>query len=91
LYCFNNTLACFVTEEVRRRGLRVPQELSIMGAGGEDVPGLTCLQVDWYHMGRAAVQVLLRAVADPEGHVPEHILWSHTLRVGCTTAAPERR
>jgi LacI family transcriptional regulator len=90
LYCFNNTLAGFVTEEVRRRGLRVPQELSIMGAGGEDVPGLTCLQVDWYRMGRAAVQVLLRAVADPEGHVPEHILWPHTLRVGCTTAPPER-
>jgi DNA-binding LacI/PurR family transcriptional regulator len=34
LYCFNNTLACFVTVVVRRRGLRVPQELSIMGAGG---------------------------------------------------------
>src|SRR5262249_19916930 len=32
LYCFNNTLARFVTEEIRRRGLRVPQELGIMGA-----------------------------------------------------------
>jgi DNA-binding LacI/PurR family transcriptional regulator len=89
LYCFNNTLARYVTDEVARRGLRVPQDLSIMGAGGEDVPGLTCLQVDWYQMGRTAVQVLLRAVADPERHTPEHLLSPHTLRVGQTTAGPQ--
>ena len=88
LYCFNNTLARFVTEEVLRRGLRVPHDLSIMGAGGEEVPGLTCLQVDWYQMGRTAVQVLLRAVADPERHTPEHLLSPHTLRIGQTTAGP---
>jgi DNA-binding LacI/PurR family transcriptional regulator len=86
LYCFNNTLARYVKEEVVRRGLRVPEDLSIMGAGGEEVPGLTCLQVDWYQMGRTAVQVLLRAVADPERHTPEHLLSPHTLRVGQTTA-----
>jgi LacI family transcriptional regulator len=88
LYCFNNTLARFVTDEVVRHGLRVPQDLSIMGAGGEEVPGLTCLQVDWFQMGRTAVQVLLRAVADPERHTPEHHLTPHTLRVGQTTAGP---
>ncbi len=88
LYCFNNTLARFVVDEVRRRGLRVPQDLSVVGAGGEDVPGLTCLQVDWYGMGRLAVQVLLRAVADPDRHTPEHLLVAHTLRAGETTAAP---
>lgn len=89
LYCFNNTLARFVTEEVARHGLRVPQDLSVMGAGGEEVPGLTCLQVDWYQMGRTAVRILLRALADPERHTPEHLLSPHTLRVGRTTAAPE--
>jgi LacI family transcriptional regulator len=88
LYCFNNTLARFVTEEVLRHDLRVPQDLSVMGAGGEEVPGLTCMQVDWYDMGRTAVQILLRAVADPERHTPEHHLSPHTLRVGQTTAGP---
>jgi LacI family transcriptional regulator len=90
LYCFNNTLARFVADEVRRRGLRVPHDLSVMGAGGEDVLGLTCLQVDWYQMGRTAIQVLLRAVADPDRHTPEHHLAPHTLHVGRTTAAPPR-
>jgi LacI family transcriptional regulator len=88
VYCFNNTLARFITEEVRRRGLGVPQNLSILGAGGEEVAGLTCLQVDWHQMGRTAVQVLLRGVADPEHHLPEHHLLPHTLRVGQTTAPP---
>jgi DNA-binding LacI/PurR family transcriptional regulator len=38
-------------------------------------------------MGRMAVQVLLRAVADPDRHTPEHHLLPHTLRPGRTTAA----
>jgi DNA-binding LacI/PurR family transcriptional regulator len=88
LYCFNNTLARLVTEEVVRHGLRVPQDLSVMGAGGEEVPGLTCHHADWHGMGRTAVQVLLRAVAHPDRHTPEHHLSPHTLRVGRTTAPP---
>ena len=88
LYCFNNSLAFFAIEELRRRQLRVPDDVSVLGAGGEEVPGLTCHQVDWYLMGRTAVQVLLRALADPKRHKPEHHLLPHTLRVGQTAAAP---
>ena len=88
LYCFNNTLASFAVEELRRRGVRVPEDVSIVGAGGEEVPGLTCHQVDWYLMGRTAVQILLRALADPKRHKPEYHLFPHTVRVGQTTASP---
>lgn len=89
LYCFNNTLARYAIEELHRRGARVPEELSVMGGSGEEVSGLTCHQADWYQVGRAAVQVLLRAVAAPDGHQPEHLLSPHALRVGRTTAAPK--
>jgi DNA-binding LacI/PurR family transcriptional regulator len=89
LYCFNNALACMVLEELQRRGVRVPQDMSVMGGGGEEVSGLTCHQPDWHQIGRAAVQVLLRALADPSNHTPEHLLSAHSLRVGRTTAAPE--
>src|SRR5262249_5693483 len=41
LYCFNNTLARFVIEDALRRGLRIPQDLSIIGAAGGGVPGPT--------------------------------------------------
>jgi LacI family transcriptional regulator len=87
LLCFNNTLAHLLIEEAQRRGVRVPQDLSVMGSGGEDIGGLTCSQADWYLMGRQAVQMLLRALSSGEAHEPEHLLTPHTVRVGQTTAA----
>ena len=59
-----------------------------MGAGGEEVPNLTCHQVDWNLMGRTAVQILIRALADPERHETEHHLFPHAMRLGKTTAKP---
>ena len=88
LYCFNNTLARLAIEELRRRGVRIPQALSVMGGGGEEVPDLTCHQADWYQIGRTAAQVLLRAVTNPTAHTPEHLLSPHAVRMGRTTAAP---
>lgn len=88
LYCFNNTLAKFAIAELRRRNLRVPEDISVVGAGGEDVLGLTCHQVDWYAMGRTAVQILLRAIAADNRARDEHCLYPHTLQIGRTTAAP---
>lgn len=87
LYCFNNTLARFAVTDLRRRGMRVPDDVSIMGAGGEEVPGLTCNQVDWQLMGRTAVQILRRALSDRD-RAPEHHLCPHVLRAGTTASAP---
>lgn len=88
LYCFNNTLARLAIDELHRRGVRVPQDVSVIGGGGEEIPDLTCHQPDWHLIGRTSVKVLLRAVADPEGHAPEHLLSPHAMRTGRTTAAP---
>jgi LacI family transcriptional regulator len=90
LYCFNNTLARYAIEELRRRGLRVPDDVSVMGAGGEEVPGLSCHQVDMYLMGQTAVQILLRAVAARERSKAEHCLCPHTICVGQTTGPAEK-
>jgi LacI family transcriptional regulator len=88
IYCFNNTLARFLMDELKNRGQRVPEDLSIMGAGGEEIPELSCTQVNWYQLGQTAVQIMLRAVADPKRHAPEHVLAPHAqLQIGTTTAA----
>jgi DNA-binding LacI/PurR family transcriptional regulator len=67
-------------EELHRCGWKVPDDLSLVGGGGEEVPGLTCHQADWLELGRIAVQVLVRRPSRPEHH-----LGAHTLRHGATT------
>jgi LacI family transcriptional regulator len=96
LYCFNNTLARMIVDELTLRGVRVPAEVSVLGGGGEDVPGLTCHQADWHQLGRTAVEVLLRALGSASrdsrwgrspdhAPAPEHHLCPHTIRAGQTT------
>ncbi|MCS6850913.1 MAG: GntR family transcriptional regulator [Gemmataceae bacterium] len=86
LYCFNNSLAKLVIEELDRRGLKVPGDVSIVGGGGEEAAGLTCHQADWFDMGRTAVQLLVRASADRAPQISQHIVAPHVLRPGLTTA-----
>lgn len=88
LYCFTNTLARLVIEELGRRGLRVPEDVSVMGGGGEEVPGLACAQADWYQIGRLSVQILLRSLQKTEGATPEHVLCPHTVYPGYTAGMP---
>jgi DNA-binding LacI/PurR family transcriptional regulator len=88
LLCFNNSLARLIIDAVVKHGLRVPEELSVMGSGGEEVPGLTCYQADWYGMGQRASQMLVRLIEAKGEPQPEHQLFPHHLRKGQTTAAP---
>ena len=69
---FNNSLARSLIDCLERQGINVPDEISVMGLGGEEVPGLACHQADWYQLGKTAVQILLRALAQAPG--PEHHL-----------------
>ncbi|MDW8222425.1 MAG: GntR family transcriptional regulator [Gemmatales bacterium] len=83
IYCFNNTLARYVWEELRSRQVAVPEEVSLVGGGGEPVPDLCCHQADWEAMGQLAVQVLLRYIpltdSSPAG------------AINCTPANPKDR
>jgi len=87
LYCFNNSLANLVIGELEGQGNRVPADVSVLGGGGEEFPGLTCHQADWFQMGRTAVQLLLQSIANPE-QTPENRLCPHRLQVGRTTGKP---
>jgi LacI family transcriptional regulator len=91
LYCFNNTLASMAIDELRRRDVRVPEGLSVLGAGGEEIASLTCHQADWHQMGRSAMQLLFRTLAEPGPSAQQHLRLPHALRVGLTTAAPPSR
>jgi len=88
LVCFNNSLARLVNERLRRRGVRVPEHLSVVGIGGEDVPGLACAQTDWFAMGRYAVSLLLRAASPSREAKPEHRLFPYEIRPGKSAGPP---
>jgi len=89
LVCFNNSLAALAIERLRRRGVKVPDDLSVMGIGGEEVTGLACVQADWFEMGRYAVKILLKASAARGEPTPEHRLFPYEVRPGRTAAPPK--
>lgn len=84
LICFDNSLARLTLERLRRQRVAVPEELSVMGIGGEEVSGLTCVQADWFAMGASAVKLLIRR----GDAAPEHRLFPYHVRPGRTAAAP---
>ncbi len=88
LICFNNTLARLAIEGLRRRGARVPDDVSVLGIGGEEVAGLACAQADWFAMGRYAVTLLLRAASARRGAEPEHRLFPYEIRPGPSAGSP---
>ena len=87
LICFNTTLARYAIESLRRQEIRVPDDLSVLGIGGEEVAGLTSVQADWFGMGASAVKLLLRAARGRDA-APEHRLFPYQVRPGRTAAAP---
>ena len=90
LVCFNNSLAALAIDRLRRRGVRVPEDLSVMGVGGEEVTGLACVQADWFEMGRYAVKLLLKTAAARGESAPEHRLFPYDIRPGRTAAPPPK-
>jgi len=63
----------------------VPQPVSVVGCGGEEVVDLTTCQTDWYDMGRRAVGMLRQQLADPQ-RPAEHSRLAPQMRLGKTTA-----
>jgi LacI family transcriptional regulator len=70
IFAANNTLAEHAWQVLRRRGLRLPDDVSLVGF--DDVPwmamvepGITVVSQPTVEMGRRAAQLLLRRAADP--------------------------
>lgn len=89
IICFHNTFANQFTAAALKRGLRVPDDISVVGCGGEEVVNLSCTQLDWQALGRTAVQMLLRAVDKDGAFESEHLLVPYQWREGCTTGPVE--
>ena len=95
IFAFNDNIAIGAVQVARERGLRVPEDLSVVGF--DDVegativsPALTTVRQPLAEMGRTAVSLLTRLL---EGHRVEtlHVELGTRLVVRGSTAAPPAR
>jgi LacI family transcriptional regulator len=76
LFCFNDRMAMGAYRAIRLRGLKVPQDVSVVGFDNMEQiapwldPPLTTMQLPHYEMGRWAVEQVLRSPAPDENEQP---------------------
>jgi LacI family transcriptional regulator, galactose operon repressor len=73
---FNDLMALGVVSRVNTRGLRVPEDLSVVGIddipmSGMSNPGLTTVSLPKEQAGRAAVSLLLSLIEQPKAQSPQ--------------------
>ncbi len=92
--CSSDMIAIGVLQEAQRGGVRIPEDLSVVGFDGIDsttwsVPPLTTVEQPIQQIAEAAVDVLQTLIRDPGSTLP-NLLFRPRLRVRASTAAPAR-
>ena len=86
LFCFNDRTAMWVYDALRDLGLRVPDDVAVIGFDNQELlaanlrPPLTTMQLPHYEMGRWAVNYLivgnpLPALATPQIQIECPLVW----------------
>lgn len=95
LFCFNDQMALGALESLRRHGIRVPDDVAVVGF--DDVPqsrhatpALTTIAPDIGVIARSAVDRLLARLADPSLSEGDSIEAPHTLVVRASTVGEPR-
>ena len=71
IFCFNDRIAMGAYRAINRRGLRIPDDISVIGFDNQDQiaawlePGLTTMQLPHSAMGAWAVEYLMSSIAVP--------------------------
>ncbi|GHF55309.1 transcriptional regulator [Streptomyces mashuensis] len=92
LFCFNDRMAMGAYAAAHRRGLRIPEDLSVVGFDDQQLiaadldPPLTTVALPHYEMGRWAMEVALRErAADPAA---PHLMECPVVRRGSVGPPP---
>ncbi|WP_116245853.1 LacI family DNA-binding transcriptional regulator [Nocardiopsis sp. FIRDI 009] len=91
VFCANDQLALGLMKGLGQRGVRVPEDISIVGYDNVDFadlvhPGLTSVAQPKYELGRSAMRLLGSELDDP-GHRHERVWFTPELVVRGSTAA----
>lgn len=92
--CSSDMMAIGVLQEAHLRGVRIPEDLSVVGFDGIDattwsVPPLTTVEQPIQQIAEAAVEVLQTLIRDPGTSLP-NLLFRPRLLVRGSTATPAR-
>jgi DNA-binding LacI/PurR family transcriptional regulator len=96
VFCGNDLLALGMLQEMTRRGVRVPEDIAIVGyddigfAAAAAVP-LSSVRQPRERLGSAAAQLLLEEMEAPATHEHRHILFKPELVVRESSAPTSRR
>ncbi|RAO32643.1 Catabolite control protein [Micromonospora noduli] len=98
VFCANDLIALGVLQEMTAQGLRVPHDVAIIGyddiefAAAAAVP-LSSIRQPREQLGRAATQLLLEEVNEPDTHEHRHVVFRPELviRESSSPAAPTSR
>jgi LacI family transcriptional regulator len=80
LFCFNDRMAMGAYRAASERGLRIPQDLSIVGFDDQQIiaeglfPALTTVALPHLEMGRWAVERMIELIENPESTSPNPYL-----------------
>src|SRR6266853_1177353 len=92
IFCFNDEMAMGAVETAKRRGLRVPLDVSIVGF--DDIrfarcidPPLTTIAQPMRAIGEGTVRLLLEILGS-DAVAPESVTLPHTLTIRSSTAPP---
>lgn len=93
LLCQNDATAIGALKALRDAGIRVPEEVSVMGFDGTEIsrhaaPQLTTVEVPLAAMGQSAMELLLHQI-DAVGPCPEPLIFTaHVVQQGSTAPPP---
>jgi DNA-binding LacI/PurR family transcriptional regulator len=92
--CSSDLMAIGVLQEAAARGLRVPEDLSVVGFDGIEAaawtsPALTTVEQPIDDIAETAVNALRSLIDDPQKPLPDYS-FRPRLRVRASTAAPKR-
>ncbi|MCE5282489.1 MAG: LacI family transcriptional regulator [Deltaproteobacteria bacterium] len=89
--CINHSVTPGALGQIRSRGLKIPDDISIVAIGSSDVldfyqPALTTIKIPAAQIGRTSTQMLIQLVQD--GHCPErHVVIPSELIIRDSTKA----
>jgi LacI family repressor for deo operon, udp, cdd, tsx, nupC, and nupG len=94
IFCFNDEMAIGVFDHARKAGLRVPQDLSVIGV--DDIrfsqylaPALTTVSQPMLQIGQETVRLMLEILRGT-GRRPKSVTLPHKLMVRDSTASPPK-